>query len=484
LFGEGSLVQTLNAQYDKRTDVYSDNNGYDRRDSGAAVLTVNYHAAIGTVTSVTGYRALDAEFSEDIDTTPSAVLVNSNSMKEWAFSQEVRLVSPPDKRLEYVVGAYYSFESLFKAVPQANRGGSNPQSALIVFTRGQDQFQIPEQRARVMTLAPFGELEFHLNDQFSLVGGLRYTYEDKNGFTNHYGFSVFYGGPFAVNFGKHWDAWTPRFIVNFKPTDDIHLYASAAKGFKGGGWSLVANSPASAVAPLEPETSWSYEGGAKTRWLDGAATANVAIYQANTKNLQVRSLSNGVFTDLNAGEAEVKGIEFEGIWNITRDANIGLNYAYTDAKYKSFRGCTAAGLDCTGNRLPFTPKNQVTLSGSYGFDIPNEKGRVTLSGDLHFQSQVFFTPQNLNPGGDYLPTVKASDIKGELNLAALYEAASGKWDARFWIKNATNLHYMKNYANFYFYILTPAELAAGLNQAGRVYYQQPRSIGVTLTYRM
>lgn len=484
LFGQGSLIETLNALYDERTDVYSDNNGYDRRDAGAAVLTVNYDTGAGTLTSVTGYRALDGELSEDIDGTPAPVLIVSNRMQEWAFSQEVRFVSPPNERLEYVVGAYYSFESLFKAVTQANRGGSNPQSALSIFTQGQDQYQIPEQRARVLTLAPFGEVEFHLSDQVSVVGGIRYTYEDKDGFTNHIGSSVFYGGPFAVNFGKTWDAWTPRFILNFEPTDDIHLYASAAKGFKGGGWSLVSTSAAAAVIPLEPETSWSYEVGAKTQWFDGAAIANIAIYQANTENLQVRSLSNGVFTDINAGEAEVKGVELEGVWNVTSDAYIGVNYAYTDATYKSFPNCTAAGLDCTGNRIPYTPKHDLMFNGSLGVDLPQDRGRLTLSGDLHFQSEVYFTPQNLNPGGDFAPTVDASEINGLLNLSVLFEPADGRWDARLWVRNATDLHYMKNYANFFFYILTPGELVGGLTQAGRVYYAQPRSAGITLTYRM
>lgn len=484
LFGQGSLVQTLNAQYPKRTDVYSDNHGYDRRDSGAAVLSINYASPIGSITSVTGYRALEAEFSEDIDATPIRILDPiRNRMQEWAFSQELRLASPAEQRLEYVVGVYYSFESLFKAVTQGNRGGSNPDRFLSVLTRGQDQYQIPEQRARVMTLAPFGEAEFHFTDQFSLTAGIRYTYEDKNGFTNHLGFSAFYGPPFEVDWGHSWDAWTPRLIAKYEPTDDLHFYASVAKGFKGGGWSLTSTSAAAAVIPLEPETSWSYEVGAKTRWLDDRLTANLALYQANTKNLQVRSLSNGVFTDINAGEAEVQGLEFEGRFYFTPQANIGLNYAYTDATYKEFRNCTATLLDCTGNRIPYTPKNDLTISGAWTVDAPGG-GALTFSGDVQWQSKVFFTSQNLLPGGDFAEAVRRSNVKGLTNLALLYEPPSGNWDVRLWVRNLTNTSHMRNYANFFFYLLTPQEAASGLTQAGRVYYEQPRRFGVTLTARM
>lgn len=485
LFGQGNVIATLNAQYPDITDVYSDNDGYDRRDAFATALSIDYDTPLGTLTSVTGYRTLDGEFSEDIDATPLRILDPiENRMKEWQFSQEFRLASNNDSsRLQYVFGIYYGFESLYKAVTQGNRGGSNPQSFLSVLTGGQDQFQIPEQRARVSSIAPFGEVEFHVTDELSLTAGLRYTYEEKNGFTIHTGSSAFYGPPYGTNWGETWDAWTPRIIVEYHPTDDLNFYASAARGFKGGGYSLVSTSAAAARVPLEPEESWSYEVGAKTQWFDGALTANVALYQANTENLQVRSLSGGVFTDSNAGEAEVKGLELETQWRVNDMLNFGVNYAYTDATYASFQGCSSGGLDCTGNTIPFTPENDLTAFASLAFDMP-ASGLLTLSGDVHYASEIFFTPQNYLAGGDYRPAVEQSDINGLVNLSLLYESGMGNWDAQLWVRNATDIDPMLNYANFWFYLLSPAEVGSGLNQAGRVYYQQPRSFGVTLRYRM
>lgn len=482
LFGQGSRVATLNAAYPELTDVYGNNDGYDERDAYATTLNISHSTPLGTLTSVTGYRTLDAAFSEDIDSTPDSILSPIiNRMKEWQFSQELRLASSGDNRIDYVFGVYYGFENLYKAVTQGNNGGVLT-SALSVFTGGVNQFQIPLQRARVMTLAPFGEVQLNLTDEFSLTAGLRYTYEEKNGYTHHIGSSVFYGGPFQASWGDTWEAWTPRFIAQYQPTDNLNFYASAARGFKGGGYSLVSTSAAAARIPLEPETSWSYEIGAKTQWFNDALTANIAIYQANTENLQVRSLSNGVFTDRNAGEAEVKGVELETRWNISRDAMIGLNYAYTDARYASFTGCNAGGLNCTGNRIPFTPQDDLSVFGSYTFN--GTAGALTLSGDVHYASEVFFTPQNFNPGGDFRPAVDSSAIEGLVNLSALYEPANGQWDLQLWSRNVTDIAPMLNYANFYFYVLTPAELFGGLNQAGRVYYQQPRSFGVTLRYHM
>ena len=67
--------------------------------------------------------------------------------------------------------------------------------------------------------------------------------------------------------------WTPRFALNWKPNDDILLFASATRGFKSGGWNARETSP-TRILPFGPEKVWSYEIGAKTELFDRRLRAN------------------------------------------------------------------------------------------------------------------------------------------------------------------------------------------------------------------
>ena len=473
-FGAGSLVANSHAISNNPWDVFQDEDGQTRRDIVATQLRADWEQPIGTLTSLTSYRTLDSFYKDDGDNGPLALNKPSiNRSKEFQFSQELRLTSPSGQRIEYIAGLYYSFENLKKAIT-FGFNGTIPQSRLSVLTGGVRQDAVVTGDAHVLSLAPYADVKFHATDQLALTVGARYSIEKKNGYTNHNARTVFYGAPFNVEFDHKWTKFTPRAILEFTPMDGVLLYGSASTGFKGGGWSLTSTNPAAAVIPLQPETSTSYELGSKLKLFDNRLTFNVAAYRAKTKNVQVRTLVNGVLNDTNAGGELVKGIEVETVAAPIDGLTVGVNYAYTDAVYTSFIGCAAGGVNCSGNPVPFTPKNDLKVFINYSFDIAS--GSVTLHADDQWASAFQVTPTRGQPIG-----VSHTARKDFINLSATYEPQNASWRLQVWAKNVLDRWSMPAPSNYNFYFLTPTETSS--LEVDRGVINPPRQIGATFTYK-
>jgi iron complex outermembrane receptor protein len=494
--GQGALEASMQAAATNPWDVSHDVDGNYHRRTYLTQLRADYDADIGSLAWITSYRNLDSYYVDDGDTSPLPMNNRSvNQSKEFQFSQEVRFTSPSDQRFTYVAGAYYSFENIYKLI-SFGFNGTVPGSRLGAMHCGVQPtfFGCPpagtaygptnfgpllNQDARgsnhVKSYAGFAEGKYAVTDQLHVTFGGRFTVENKDGYTAHDGFSLFYGNPYDVKFAKRWTSFTPRGIIDYKPIDDVMLYGSVSTGFKGGGWSLTSTNAAAAVTPLEPEDSISYELGAKTRFFDRRVTLNVAAYQADTKNLQVRSLVNGVLNDTNAGKLRVRGIEVETQANLVDSLVLGVNYAYTDAFYKSFLGCAGGGVDCTGKKAPFVPKHDVTVSLQNGWTLPNGSG-LTAKADVKWSSGFPVGPLANQP------LVESNTAKkGLLNASLLWESADGGWAAQLWGRNLTNVHAFTQASNYFFYYLTQAEFARGLNEVDRGTLNPPRQFGLTLT---
>ena len=475
-FGQGSLVAAQKAISSSPWDSHQDVDGHTRRDIVATQVRADWEQSIGTITSLTSYRSLDSYYLDDGDNGPLPMNNNSiNASREFQFSQEFRLTSPSGKRLEYVAGAYYSFENLRKAI-SFGFNGTIPGQFLDVLTKGALQNETVTGDAHVMSLAPFAEGKFHFTDQLALTVGARYTVEDKSGYTKHANGSVFYGAPFNVSFSHTWTSFTPRGILEWTPTDSTLFYGSVSTGFKGGGWSLTSTSAAAAVIPLQPEKSTSYEAGAKVQLLDHRLSINAAYYLADTTNLQVRSLVGPVLTDTNAGSERAKGFELEALARPVDGLTLGVNYAYSYAIYRSFKGCAAGGVDCSGNAVPFVPKNDLKLFFDYAWDMGG--GKLTIHADDQWASKTEVSPLNYTGGAQTLaaPFTKKDGI---LNASLAYEPANAKWRLQLWGKNLANKWYLAAPSNYYFYFLTAAEFTAGLREVDRGTVNPPRQVGAT-----
>jgi iron complex outermembrane recepter protein len=131
--------------------------------------------------------------------------------------------------------------------------------------------------------------------------------------------------------------WTPRFAVNFKPTDDILLFASATRGFKSGGWN-ARGTVSNQLLPFGPEKVWSYEAGIKSDLFDKKVRANLTFFYMNVTDLQTPSAlvaPSGAITFLTRNFANYrnKGIEGEFVFQPVTGLNLFANFGYQDDKY-------------------------------------------------------------------------------------------------------------------------------------------------------
>ena len=478
--GQGSVIAANRAISSSPWASFQNVDGKNKRDIFAGQVRLDLTKSYGVLSAITSYRSLKADYIDDGDSGPLPTNNNSiNDSNEYQFSEELRLTSPSGQKLEYVTGLYYSFENIKKAIT-FGFNGTDPLYYLNTLTGGLLDNQTAVGDAHVTNIAPYAEGKYHYTDEIALTVGARYTFEHKQGYTNHIGASPFYGAAFPtpVNFSHDWAAITPRVIAEYTPTHDLLFYASISTGFKGGGWSLTSTSPAKAAIPLQPETSVSYELGAKMHFFDNRLSLNLAAYEADTKNLQVRSLISGVLTDTNAGNERVRGIEVESVATPFHNAQIGVNFANTDAVYASFAGCAAGGVDCSGFTVPYVPKTDLRIFAQYKWDMENF-GSLTIHADDEWAGKTQVSPlNNSQPLG--VPLTKRNGI---LNGSLIYEPAHGDWKVQLWGKNLTNQAVMAAPSNYYFYFLTKAEKAGGMNEVDRGVVSPPRQIGATFSYK-
>jgi iron complex outermembrane receptor protein len=214
--------------------------------------------------------------------------------------------------------------------------------------------------------------------------------------------------------------FSPRIALDFSPTDTLMLYASFSQGFKSATYNII-----NIYLPpdyIEPEEVTSYEVGFKSDWFDRSLRLNVAAFESEIKNLQtgfVSLTSGGAINFENAGEARIRGVEFEAtvlpMPNLNPGLRLTLGGSWLDAIYTDYRNGSGydedTGLsfrsDCgddpanptgprcrdfTGNRVVRTPEFSGTASLSQEFNV--RSGSFELGVDYLYNSGFYYLAQN------------------------------------------------------------------------------------------
>ncbi len=156
-------------------------------------------------------------------------------------------------------------------------------------------------------------------------------------------------------------------------------YAGAAKGYKSGGFSY-SEDDISRVA-FKPETSWNYEAGMKSSWMDSRIVINAAFFYNDIDEMQVRhQTGTNTVTVLNAEKAATKGFEIEIMAQPAPGLDLVGAVGYTDSEYKEFLD-PITGVDYKGNSFLGVPGCNYNLSAQYRHKS-GLMGRVELNGVL------------------------------------------------------------------------------------------------------
>ncbi|MDE2410704.1 MAG: TonB-dependent receptor [Sphingomonadales bacterium] len=180
--------------------------------------------------------------------------------------------------------------------------------------------------------------------------------------------------------------------IDYKPNDDVMLYAKWARGYRQGGV-VMSNIGLEGWGPEKVDT---YEIGAKTAF-HGATSGyfNIAAFYNDFRDQQITAILIAKPTSglaggsaiVNAGKSRIWGIEADTSVTFLEHFRIDAGYTYLNTKLlrialptldanSPFQSITATATP--GSELSFSPKNRFTLSGTYTLPLPRSIGQVSL----------------------------------------------------------------------------------------------------------
>jgi iron complex outermembrane recepter protein len=242
---------------------------------------------------------------------------------------------------------------------------------------------------------------------------------------------------------------TPRLTIDYKLHEDVMLYASAAKGYKPGGFNTNEVNELLGQGYL-PEFVNAYELGIKSQFLNRRLTLNADIYFNDYTDQQIgvqRNIAGATGTIvatagiINAGAVESKGFELDSSFQVSRNLNLSIGYAYTDAVFKNYVGGPRPGssaaeflacgvpsgqtssdqtradagnlcADFSGKRVAKSPQHALNGVVSYTAPLTFTEGSWFVELSAQYRSKRFIDESNLA----YMPAYSNLELLAGLEL--------------------------------------------------------------------
>jgi iron complex outermembrane recepter protein len=446
----------------------------------------------------------------DLLQTPNDGSANSTDFKQ--FSEELRLAGKSGP-LNWLVGAFFNneilttrslilagnqFETYISAVASESIGaGFNPLliSQLTGDAPGATYAGVGYSDSYQQTstsYALFTNETYNITNGLDLTVGLRGTQEKKtatadyNGTDGGPGCAGLLGSPglftnppgglngtnaqaFLIGYGC-FTGFNPAFNGNgfdqsntegnlsgtvklaYRFNEEVMAYASAANGYKAGGYNLSrVTYPASAADPLgltpdyntafPRETVNSGEVGIKTTLFDKTLRLNAAVFDQQYTDFQLNTFTGIQFVVTSLPKVDSKGVDFDFAWaapiaglsfagGVTKDLTDITNFGSAGQFF-----CGAGNADCpyrANNRLSFAPLWSGALSSTY---------QVPLSASLAFRiSAEEKYNSSYNTGSDLDPR-KVQGAFGLLNGRLGIGALDDSWALEAWGANLADKYY-------------------------------------------
>ncbi len=302
--------------------------------------------------------------------------------------QELRLTSPADQRLKWVAGAYFSrlrqhSTELIDSASFADQIGQVGDPSLYTF----EQFVIDRQ------VAAFVDLTYKVLPNLELTAGARY-YELRDSLENVQ--TGVLAAPNQPLVHAKATGTSPRFVVSYRPLDDVTLYATAARGYRPGGPNVglpdgLGCALVDAYSPIyDPDSVWNFEIGAKTELLQRHLSVNVAAYRIDWKNVQqaVVDPGCGYVIVANVGEARSKGVEVEMVYRPVEALTLNAGGSYTQAEFTSIAPAyQSSSASVPGDPLPDVPRRKINAGAEYTLTLGNDRSGF-LRADWTYLSEV------------------------------------------------------------------------------------------------
>ncbi|CAN5116783.1 TonB-dependent receptor [soil metagenome] len=479
--------------------------GADQIQRGVSAI-LDYDFGFATLTSISAWRAWDWRPANDRDYTALDITrqsANPSDQDQW--SQEFRLSSNGNNRIDWTVGAYAFHQAVeTHGITEYGRDASywlttvrDPITSLLLpgtnpgLLDGYKVFN--DSRIETDSYAAFGQLTWNITDRLHLTPGLRYTHEKKEGV---YVSTVTGGGPgSAADLTRRLGVARPQsyaaqisdgdlsgqVALSYDINDNILAYGSYARGYKSGGINMAGipnlpdGTPSLTNATVRPEQVSTYELGLKTQLFDKRVTANLAAYRTDVEDYQANVVDTGPGALrgylANAKKVEIQGVELDAFARPTEWLDVYANASWTDAKYADFAngpcpleliGTGTVACDLSGKDLPGVSP----WAGSVGAELHRNVTGFGQSGEAYVGADANYRSTYNSDAS--VSKYTEIDGYGVVNLRAGFRADNG-WEAFVFVKNALDEDYLQ------FVTVQAGNSGLIIGNPG-----DPRTIGLTL----
>jgi iron complex outermembrane receptor protein len=303
-------------------------------------LTMEWDVGNWALTSITGYidREEANRLEYDANSYEVVHVINDNTWEQ--FSQELRGNAQLGS-VNLTVGAYY-WESEYSQQLESydmwyhfGYPGAEHETVGYLKSEGENT-----------SYAGFINADWAITDKLTLNLGGRYTWEEKtftgapqSWYSQFTGETIIPGGP-VENYKTDWNEFTPRLALSYQMNDDLMFFGSYSEGFKSGGY-FARVSSVDLLTPYEPEYVATWEAGMKSEWFNNRLRFNGTLFYSDYEDKQedvIQADASGTVGTviLNAGDAEMYGVEMEFTALITSGLTAFANLGYLHSEYTDF----------------------------------------------------------------------------------------------------------------------------------------------------
>lgn len=448
-------------------------------------VTLKWRTPLGKLTATTNQFNRDTGFT--FDSTPILasfdVPVPAETLEpreRKSNSTEIRFATTLNSPVNFVVGAFRQQTSMNLAVDVITTdalglvtgpfSSANSADALTYPGVGNTFFGRTDHREDLQW-AGFGEATWKITRRWTAVAGARYFTENLSGVqVQTHPFGGFPPGTpsnvpiFDPNESFNKVTWKGNLSYRFSAA--ALAYATVATGFRSGGLNSLSEPFEPIPKAYAPDSLTNYELGLKGRLLGGYLEYQLDGYLIHWNNIQVQlTTADGAFVyQGNAGQAEVKGAEFQLKARPVQYLTASLAGSYQDAYLTQGASATQKQLNptlgITGDKIPNVPDFQLNVQLDYTRPLVGD-WIGSLGTNLSYRGGVnsYFASNPFN-----LP-LKAYTL-WNLRAGIIYR----RWTATLFAHNVTNERAQVSAIN-------------STQDPHALLTVQPRTIGITITRR-
>lgn len=409
-------------------DKYSSYN----RDIVATSLYNEYKTDNFVLSSSTSYNYYTDHQAIDQDFSPVDLYFVESKQKQHMLSQEISIKSAKNNAYKWIFGAFGFYQT-----KKTNTGVEygDPLIASLVsknrFPEGTTDYSYIKNNDTPTHGAALFHQSTYNTGRFSFSLGIRLDYEKADLDYSH--FQTLNGAESKVedkDDNLEFFEALPKASVKYHINENNFIYSTVAKGYKTGGFNSIFEVPEH--ISYDPESSWNYELGIKTSMFNNRINMSFTGFYIKWDDQQIAQTvpSGRGRVQINAGESESKGIEFESSFLLTKDLELSANYGFTSAKFLEYSD-PKKDKDYSGNYIPYIPRQTLSAGISYKKEINTRVLDAIRFNALYkgFGEHFWDVDNNVKQSFYYTVDGKVSFIKGNMSL-------------EFWGKNLTDSEYI------------------------------------------